>query len=152
MQWTTTGPSASAIAANALAEALAVALEEVDVRPRVVIGDVVDRVEMRVELGDVARVERLAEHRDVHDLDVDVARLVLGELLRPAQVDDARHAVLGERAPALVGQPADVVGADDTPRRVSPPVLGRQAAEVADVQAALPREGLRHAAAGSAPR
>ena len=138
-QWTTTVPSASAIAANAAAEPLAVALEEVDVRPGVVIGDVVDR-EVRVELCHVLLVERVAEHRDVHDVDVDVARLVLCELLGEAQVDDPLHAVLGERAPAVVGQPANVVGANDAAEPRTSAVLGRETAEVADVQAALPGE------------
>ena len=89
MQCTTTVPSASAIAAKRAAEALAVALEEVDVRPGVVLRDVVDGRQVRVELGDVVAVIGLAEHRDVDDVDVDVARLILGELLGPAQVDDA---------------------------------------------------------------
>ena len=47
-------------------------------------------------------VEVLAQHRDVHDLDVDLARRVVLELLRPAQVDDAPHAVVGKRLPAGV--------------------------------------------------
>src|SRR4051812_1683106 len=62
-------------------EPVAVALEEVDIRPGVVICDVVDRREVRVELGDVRCVVRLTQDRDMDDLDLDVTWLVLGELL-----------------------------------------------------------------------
>ncbi len=129
MQCTTTGPSRIRDGGERSAEPLAVALQEVDVRPRVVIRDVLDDLQMSVELGNVLAVEGLAEHRDVDDLDVDVARRVLGELLWQAQVDDPLHAVLGQRAPAGVGQRANVVGAHDRsgtrhdvrPRSGSPP-------------------------------
>ena len=132
-------------------EPVAVALEEVDVRPCVMVGHVGDGVQVGVELGEVVLIECGTEHRDVDDLDVDVARRVLRELLRPAQVDDPPDAVLGERAPAGIGQPTHVVRSDDNPFANPPAVLGRQAAEIARVQAALPGQR-RQAAAGSAPR
>jgi hypothetical protein len=128
-----------------------VTLEEVDVGPGVVVGHVVDRGEVGVELGNVIRVVLLTEDRDVHDVDLDVARLVLCELFRPTQVDDARNAVFSERVPAGVGERANVVRTDDGARACTSPVLGRQPAEVADVEAALPGERC-HAASASAPR
>src|SRR5207244_10202195 len=120
--------------------AVAVALEEVEIRPGVVVGDLRDGEQMLVELGDVAGVVALAEHRDVHDLDVDVARLVLGQLLGPAEVDDALDAVTAKRPPPVVGEAADVVRTDDSPLADAAAVLGRQAAEVTNVQAAVPDE------------
>ena len=72
MQWMTTGPSASAMAASASPEPLPISLEELDVRPGVVIRDVVDRVEMGVELA-AGRPRRCVDARpedgDVDDLD-----------------------------------------------------------------------------------
>jgi hypothetical protein len=48
--------------------------------------------------------------------------------------------VLRERAPALVGQPTNVVGANDAAEPRTSPILGRKTAEVANVDAALPGE------------
>src|SRR5439155_21566143 len=94
----------------------------------------------------------LAEQRDVHDGGVDVARRVLVELLRPAQVDDADDAVGGERPPAFLAQLPDVVRADEGAVAGAPTVRERHAAEVPNVQAPVPLECPRHAADGSAPR
>jgi len=105
-----------------------------------VVGDIVDGRKIRVQFLYVLRVEAGAEDRDVHHVDVDVARLIVGELLGEAQVDDALHAVIGERAPAFVGQPANVVGANDTAEPRTSTVLGRETAEVTNVDAALPDE------------
>jgi hypothetical protein len=121
-----------------LPEFLAVALEELDVGPGVVVRDVVGR-QMRVELLDVLRVCG-TEHRHVDDLDIDVARLILGELLGKAQIDDALHTVAGERTPALVGEPANVVGANDPAEPGTSAVLGGKTAKVANVDAAFPGE------------
>jgi hypothetical protein len=87
----------------------------------------------------------------VHDIQVDVARRVVVELLAPAKVDDAGDPVLGERTPAVVGEPPDVVGADQPAEQRLAAVLEPDAAEVADVEAALPLEQPRQTAA-SAPR
>jgi hypothetical protein len=76
----------------------------------------------------------------MHHVEVDVARLVFGKLLGEPQVDDALHAVLGECAPALVGQPADVVGANDAAKPRTSTVLGGETAEVANVDAPFPDE------------
>jgi hypothetical protein len=81
-----------------------------------------------------------AENGDVHHVDVDVARLVLGKLLGEPQVDDALHAVLGERAPALIRQPADVVGPNDAAEPRTSTVLGGETAEVTNVDATFPGE------------
>jgi hypothetical protein len=80
------------------------------------------------------------EERRVHDLDRDVARRVAEPLLVEAEVDDAPDPVRDERGPAGGAQRVDVVGADDraAPRCAS--VLGRQPAQVADVEASVPLE------------
>jgi hypothetical protein len=76
----------------------------------------------------------------VDDVDVDVARLVLGELLGPAEVDDPRHPVVRERVPARVRELAHVVGAHDAAGHRLAAALERQSAEVAHVEAAVPLE------------
>jgi hypothetical protein len=56
------------------------------------------------------------------------------------------HAVVDERGPALVAQLADAVGADDRVVARLAAVLGRMAAEVADVEQSRPRGGRGYAA------
>ena len=94
--------------------------------------------ELGLDLLPLARVG--LEERNVQDLDGQLGRRVRFELLVRAQVDDRLHAVVDERRPALVAQLADAVGADDrvVPRLVA--VLGRMAAEVADVEQAVPEK------------
>jgi hypothetical protein len=48
--------------------------------------------------------------------------------------------MVGERAPALVGQRANVVGANDGAEACTSTVLGGKTAEVANVDAAFPGE------------
>ena len=142
----TTGPSRLGDGGQCLPEPLAIALEEIDVRPGVVIGDVVDLVEVGVELGrqySRSSCDAPAEHRDVDDLDVDVARQVLVPLLGEAQVDDPGDPVVVERAPAIVRQAADVVRTDDRSRAGRRTVLRRNPTEVAHVDAAVPGQGPR---------
>ena len=76
------------------------------------------------------------------DLDVrlDVARGIIGALLGPAQVHDPDHAVISERSPAVVGQAPDVVRSDHGARSRGVPVLGGDAAQVANVDATIPRQ------------
>ena len=128
-----------------LAEAAPVALEEVDVRERVVIGDVVNSVDVGIErskiveaLGDVR-----SEHRDVDDLDVDVPRRVFRQFLRPTKVDDSGDAVLGQGAPAGLAQRPDVVRPDDRAGSGDGAVLRWKAAEVAHVDAPVPQQRSR---------
>src|SRR5690348_15618588 len=110
-------------------------------------------VDLHVVTDVVAEVGiELAEQRDMNDVDVDVAWRVLAELLRPAEVDDARDAVCLERAPPVVGQLPDVVGTNEAPEQRLAAVLERDTAEVPDVQAPLPFQMTRQAAAVSAPR
>ena len=80
----------------------------------------------------------VAEQRQVEHFDPELQLRVIGPLVDPAQVDDALHAVGEQLLSALVRERADVVGAHDgaVPRLCS--VLGRQAAEIADVDAAVP--------------
>jgi hypothetical protein len=66
--------------------------------------------------------------------------LVLGELLRPAQVDDPRDPVVGEGAPTRTRELANVVGTDNPAGNGPRTILGRQPAKVADVHAAVPVE------------
>jgi len=97
-----------------------------------------------VEVGDTdVRVEGA-----VHGVEVDVdhpdrasrAWAIGGELVGAAQIDDRADAVVEQRLPAGRREMAEVVGADDraVPRLAA--VLGRQAAEIADVHAAVPGE------------
>ena len=89
-----------------LAEPVAKTLEEVDIRPRVVICDVVRTPEMRVELGDVLLVIGLPQHRYMDDLDLDLTRRVLSELsgqrrsmirLTPCSASERQPASVSER-------------------------------------------------------
>ena len=76
----------------------------------------------------------------MEDLDGKLGGRVGRELVVRPQVDDRLDAVVDERRPALVAQLADAVGADDrvVPRLAA--VLGRMAAEVADVEQPVPEE------------
>jgi len=93
---------------------------------------------------------RAVDQRHVDDLDRGVARRVEVELLPEAKVDHGAHAVLDDRRPARLAQPARVLGADEraAPRLAS--ILGGQAAELADVDEAVP--GKCPHAASSTPR
>ena len=48
-----------------------------------------------------------------------------GELLRPPQVDDPRHAVRGQSPPTGVGEVAHVVRTHDAPEARATPLLSR---------------------------
>ena len=115
-------------------------LEDVEVRPFEVLGGS-ERGRVRLEQLAVRGSE--PHEGNVHDLDRQVALIVLGDLLGEAQVDDARDAVALERL--QIAQPPDVVGADDDAEARLAAVLGRDAAEVAHVEAALPLQSARHA-------
>src|SRR5205814_1586801 len=78
--------------------------------------------------------------RDVLHVDLELARRVVLALVVAAQVDHCADAVLDERGPAGLGQLADAVGANDRAEARLAAVSGRMAAEVADVQAAVPNE------------
>ena len=93
---------------------------------------VVDVRQELVHLADAARVQQ----RDVDDLDGRLVRLVL-----VPQVDNSTDVVVGDGAPARLRQKRDVVGAHDDAEARLASVLERQAAQVADVAAALPAEG-----------
>lgn len=95
---------------------------------------------MRVQLRDVLLVDSGAEDRGVHDLDVDVARLVGRELNRHAEIDDPANAVLSKRAPACVRQLPDVVGADDRAMLRTSAVLSGETTEIANIETAVPGE------------
>src|SRR5581483_9401418 len=131
-------------------DALAVPLEDLDVE----LGPVADRVVGSDVVVDVVAVVGVEHTEEGHmaDVDVDVARRIVRELLRPAQVDDALDPVLRKRTPAVFGQVGDVVCAnEDATSRLAAPCK-RHSAQITDVEAALPAELTRHAAAGSAPR
>ncbi len=96
-----------------------------------------------------AGVVEVAEQRDVHRLDRQLAGRVLVELVGRPEVDDPPDAVGDERLPAGVAEPARVVGAHDRAEAGRPAARGRQAAEVADVDAAVPDEHAAHAGVAS---
>jgi hypothetical protein len=85
------------------------------------------------------RVVRLHE-RNVDDLDRQLGGRVLLALVVAAQVDDEPDPVVDERAPALVAELPDAVGANDRTAVRLASVGRRQAAEVADVETAVPHQ------------
>src|SRR5262245_2385440 len=97
-----------------------------------------DRLEPSLDLFPILRVG--LEERDVQDLDGQLGRRVGCELVVRPQIDDRLHAVVDERRPALVAQLADAVGADDRVVARLIPVLGRMAAQVADVEQSVPEQ------------
>src|SRR5262245_51371457 len=95
-------------------------------------------LEPSLDLFPVLRVR--LEERNVQYLHGQLSRRIGRELVVRPQVDDRLDAVVDERGPALVAQLADAIGADDrvVPRLAA--VLGRMAAEVADVEQPVPEE------------
>jgi hypothetical protein len=89
-----------------------------------------------VEVGEVLGIELEERHVDV--LHGQVAVRVERQLVREAEIDDARDAVPLERL--VVPQPPDVVRPDHDAETGPAALLGREAAEVADVQAAVPAQ------------
>src|SRR5207247_926077 len=94
----------------------------------------------RVDLHPFLVVE-LVHEGYVHDLDRELPWRVERQIAVEPQIDDARDAVLQERGPAGVAQRPHGVGPDDRAEARRAPVLGRVAAEVADVDAPVPGEG-----------
>ena len=82
----------------------------------------------------------VVEHGDVDDLDVEVARRVVGDLELLAEIDDAGDPRCEQRLPSLAGEVSERVGPDHRTERRLAPVLGRQPAEIADIDATVPDE------------
>src|SRR5439155_21365070 len=95
-------------------------------------------LELLFDLSPVAPIGLYERH--VQNIDRKLSRRVGLELVVCTQVDDRLHAVVDERAPAFVAQPPDAVGSDDRVELRLAAVLGRMAAEVADVEEAVPDE------------
>ena len=76
----------------------------------------------------------------MQDLDRNLVGRILLPFLVDAEVDDRRHAVVDEGGPAASLNWRTLSARTIVPNRVSPPSSVRQAAEVADVETAVPGE------------
>jgi hypothetical protein len=76
----------------------------------------------------------------VDDVNRELARGIVLELVRAAEVDDRTDPVVEERSPARVREKPDAVGANDPTVPCLATVPGRMAAEIPNVETAFPGE------------